>query len=131
MKKHKKLIIASLILIIAIAGLGYAGFMGSSTYYYEVGEFLDKGQALVGMKTRVSGEVNSVTTDSDFTLRFTLKDMTGRDDSIPVVYSGQVPNTFEAGRQVVVEGKIDQQGIFEASSIITKCSSKYEPIPAS
>ena len=124
MNKYRKLIIGGVIILIAIAALGYASFMGGSTYYYEVGEFLDKGQAVAGQVTRVGGEVQPGAAEVDFSLHFTIKDMTGRADTLPVVYTGQVPSAFQAGRQAIVEGKLDADGVFQASNIITKCSSK-------
>lgn len=127
MKKHKKLVVGGVIVAVAIAVLGYASFMSAGTYYYEVGEFLDKTQAVSGQTTRVSGEVSPDVNNEGLTLRFTLLDMTGRPASLPVLFKGQVPDTFEIGRQVVVEGKLGLDGIFQATSIISKCSSKYEP----
>lgn len=128
MKKHVKFIIGGVIIVIAAAALGYAAFMGGGTYYYEVGEYLDKGASLTSQNTRVSGEVSAdLTTETDMTTRFSLLDMTGRPDAMVVVYRGQLPDTFEVGRQVVVEGKLGGDGIFEAINIISKCSSKYEP----
>ena len=127
MKKHRRLIIGGIIVLLALAALGYAGFMTGGTYYYEVGEFLDKGQAVAGQVTRVSGEVAPDPVREGTSVSFTLLDMTGRTASLPVSYKGQVPETFQVGRQVVVEGKLDASGVFQASNIITKCSSKYEP----
>jgi cytochrome c-type biogenesis protein CcmE len=127
MRRHRKLIIGGIIIAVAVAALGYASFMGAGTYYYEVGELLDKGTALTGQTTRVSGEVGSDVISEGPALSFTLLDMTGRAISLPVLFRGQVPNAFETGRQVVVEGKLGLDGIFQASSIIAKCSSKYEP----
>jgi len=127
MKKHKKLIIGGVVIALAIAALGYASFMSAGTYYYNVGEFLDKGTAVAGQNTRVSGEVSPDMNAEGTTLHFILLDMTGRAASLPVIFQGQVPNTFEIGRQVVVEGKLGSDGIFQASNIIAKCSSKYEP----
>jgi cytochrome c-type biogenesis protein CcmE len=127
MKKYKKLIIGGIIILIALLVLGYAAFMGGNTYYYEVGEFLDKGNSVVNQTSRVSGLVAEGTYKDGFTLHFALDDMTGRDTSLSVVYNGSVPDTFKVGQQVVVEGKLMLDGTFEASQIIIKCSSKYEP----
>jgi cytochrome c-type biogenesis protein CcmE len=67
----------------------------------------------------------SVRAETDkLTLEFTI---TEGNDSIPVVYHGVTPDTFRAGSDVVVEGQLDSQGVFQASSILTKCPSKYEP----
>jgi cytochrome c-type biogenesis protein CcmE len=52
-----------------------------------------------------------------------------RDDSkisLPVRYSGEVPDPFADGREVIVSGKVDD-GTFMAQrdSLITKCPSKF------
>jgi cytochrome c-type biogenesis protein CcmE len=46
--------------------------------------------------------------------------------SIPVRYSGEVPDPFADGREVIVSGKV-RSGIFVAQrdSLITKCPSKF------
>jgi cytochrome c-type biogenesis protein CcmE len=47
--------------------------------------------------------------------------------SLPVIYRGMVPDTFRAGREIVIEGHLDSGGVFQADTILTKCPSKYEP----
>ena len=46
--------------------------------------------------------------------------------SIPVRYTGEVPDPFRDGREVIVTGKVDD-GTFMADrdSLITKCPSKF------
>ena len=124
MRKHKKLIIGGVVILVAIAALGYASFMGGNTYYYEVGEFLDKSAQVAAQTTSINGNVGTDLTTENFVYHFTLLDTTGREASLPVVYRGQPPSAFEIGRQVVVKGNLDAAGVFQASSIITKCSSK-------
>jgi cytochrome c-type biogenesis protein CcmE len=60
-------------------------------------------------------------------LHFRLRDVQGT-ASVPVVYSGSVPDLFRAGRDIVVEGRL-QQGVFVAvpGTLVTKCPSKYSP----
>lgn len=60
-------------------------------------------------------------------MRFTILDMSDSETSLPVIYSGAIPDTFKVGNQVVVEGKYTAGGIFEAEAIIVKCGSKYIP----
>ncbi len=60
-------------------------------------------------------------------LRFRLRDV--KDPSGPtvaVVYTGSVPDLFATGRDIVVDGKLEN-GTFVAApdSMITKCPSKY------
>lgn len=55
--------------------------------------------------------------------KFFIKD--NSDVEIQVVYNGSIPNNFETATSVVVTGKYED-GIFQASTILTKCPSKYE-----
>ena len=60
-------------------------------------------------------------------LRFRLRDVkdpTGA--TVAVVYKGSVPDLFATGRDIVVDGKL-QNGTFVATpdSMVTKCPSKY------
>ncbi len=60
-------------------------------------------------------------------LRFRLKDFDGK-ATVPVVYTGTVPDLFKTGRHVVMQGRVTN-GVFVAvpGSMITKCPSKYAP----
>jgi cytochrome c-type biogenesis protein CcmE len=58
-------------------------------------------------------------------LRFALQDVKGG-ASVPVVYRGSVPDQFKTGRELRMEGQL-QNGVFVAKkdSMRTKCPSKY------
>ncbi len=60
-------------------------------------------------------------------LRFSVRDIEGT-ASIPVVYTGSVPDLFKVGREVYMKGQV-QDGVFvaEKDSLVTKCPSKYAP----
>lgn len=45
--------------------------------------------------------------------------------AIPVVYTGVVPDIFNSGIQVVIEGHYSGQGAFQAQTLLTKCPSKF------
>jgi cytochrome c-type biogenesis protein CcmE len=59
--------------------------------------------------------------------KFTVRDIEG-DATVPVVYSGSVPDLFKVGREVYVKGELTG-GTFvaEEDSLVTKCPSKYAP----
>lgn len=128
MLKKKKFIIGGLILVAALVFLGYIGFMGSVTYYYEVSELLEKADTLNNQTIRVSGNVADDVDRQGLDMSFTILDMSDNGNSLPIAYSGVVPDTFKVGNQVVLEGKYTAAGIFEADVIIMKCGSKYEPV---
>ena len=60
-------------------------------------------------------------------LRFRLKDVNGS-KSVPVVYTGVVPDLFAPGRRVYLQGRI-RGGVFvgDHDTLVTKCPSKYVP----
>ncbi len=60
-------------------------------------------------------------------LHFRLRDRSGS-ASVPVTYTGSVPDLFKTGREVVVDGKL-RNGMFVAvpNTLVTKCPSKYAP----
>ena len=60
------------------------------------------------------------------TLRFAIRDRAGT-ASVPVTYTGVVPDPFRDGREVIVDGKLEG-GTFvaERDSLVTKCPSKFE-----
>jgi cytochrome c-type biogenesis protein CcmE len=64
---------------------------------------------------------------SESGLRFTLRDIDGR-ATVPVVYTGSVPDLFAKGRHVYLRGEL-RNGVFvgKKDSLVTKCPSKYEP----
>ena len=58
-------------------------------------------------------------------LRFRLRDRAGR-TSVPVSYSGAVPDPFREGREVIVSGEMrGATFVAERDSLITKCPSKF------
>ena len=76
---------------------------------------------------RIGGlvEAGSVTRESDaLTVRFRVTD-TAR--TIPVVFTGILPDLFREGKGVVAQGKIGSDGIFRASEVLAKHDENYMP----
>ncbi len=64
-------------------------------------------------------------------LHFGVEDRVGG-TTIPIAYTGTVPDPFREGREVIVT--VEKQGgafIGERDSLITKCPSKYKTAPPS
>lgn len=49
--------------------------------------------------------------------------------TFPVVYRGIAPDTFTDGVDVVVEGRMGNDGTFRATTLLAKCASRYENAP--
>jgi cytochrome c-type biogenesis protein CcmE len=62
---------------------------------------------------------------------FRVRDRDGS-ASVPVVYTGTVPDLFKVGREVVVDGRmVGGRFVAVPNSLVTKCPSKYAPASSS
>lgn len=129
MLRQRKLLIGGIIVLLAIGYLGYSAFAGTATCYYKVGEVIEQGSSIFGKNVRVNGQVVSGSVEQESTggvLKFTITDIDGQ-ESLPVVYKGTVTRTFKADYEVVIEGYLGSDGIFQAHTLMPKCPSKYFP----
>jgi cytochrome c-type biogenesis protein CcmE len=46
-----------------------------------------------------------------------------------VEYEGLLPDTFTDDTEVVLEGRFGEDQVFQASTLLTKCGSRYEASP--
>ena len=128
MFKRKKFLISGLIVVLAIGYLTYMGLQGGMPDY-KVSEFLQQGSSIYDGNARVYGQVAPGSVEQEnagSTLRFTITDTEGQ-ESLPVVYQGVVPDTFKIGREVILEGHLNSDGVFQADTILVKCPSRYVP----
>jgi cytochrome c-type biogenesis protein CcmE len=62
-------------------------------------------------------------------LSFRVRDRDGT-KSVPVRYTGVVPDPFREGREVIVSGRLrDGTFVAERDSLVTKCPSKFKKKP--
>ena len=76
---------------------------------------------------RIGGlvEAGSVVHDKDaLTVHFRVTDTA---ETIPVVYTGILPDLFREGKGVVAQGKLDADGTFRASEVLAKHDENYMP----
>ena len=120
-------IIAGLAILGAIAYLVYANTQANAVYYLTVAELKHCiTAACTTQSVRVAGVVQQgsiIRNDQAQTLSFVIAQ---DGQSLPVVYSGIVPDIFQPGITVVVEGHYTGQGPFEAQTLLTKCPSKFQ-----
>lgn len=122
-----KLVVAGVIVTAAFSYLAFAGMQKGWVYFVSVEQFVADPQ-FHDQRVRLHGTVAPEGFDAGKSLlvaRFSLAGKGG--EAIRVEYRGVVPEMFEAGRDVVVEGRRDAAGVFRADVLMTKCASKYEP----
>ena len=122
----KKYLIGGALVIGAFVFLLYMmDAFGTPTLY--VDEALARGADSSDERLRVEGELvaGSVVRTGDLELEFAMR---WGGESLPVVYSGAIPDTFqEDAEMIVVEGSMDGSGVFQSDLMMTKCPSKYDP----
>lgn len=109
--------------VLLAAALVYVSF-SASTEAREPSEVLAAGP---GETSEMTGKVVDGTVTRDATeLRFEIADRDDPSASLPVVYTGTVPDPFREGREVIVTGKLDGDTfVAEHDTLITKCPSKF------
>lgn len=129
--QRRKFLIGGIVLVLAFGLLIYQGIANAGVYYLTVGEYLalDEEEATKQVRIGAKVQAGSVSYDAKTsTLRFSVVDDESGTASLPVVYRGVVPDSFEPGVEVVIEGNsATVGGQFEAKTLLTKCASKYEP----
>ena len=126
-KKSRTRLLVATAVIVAVFVIGVVFLVQRQGAYYRQVSDLTTGQ-YDGKNVKVGGRVldGTITRDASGVL-FTIEDLTGKSDTVKVLYSGQMPNTFDAGVDVVVIGKFASNGgLITAEQLQTKCPSKYK-----
>jgi cytochrome c-type biogenesis protein CcmE len=118
-KRKIRLAVALGAAVCLAAALVYTSFSASS-------EAASPSDLVEGKSYELTGKVvrDSIARQGD-ELRFRIRDRDGP-ASVPVVYTGVVPDPFREGREVIVSGELSR-GTFvaERDSLVTKCPSKF------
>jgi cytochrome c-type biogenesis protein CcmE len=128
-KRTVRLVVALSVAVVLASALIYTSFSAASPALTP-SQLLREVQP--GRSYQLTGNVvpGSVRHE-DGALDFKVADRTG-EVSIPVAYTGAVPDAFHEGREIIVT--VQKQGgryIGERESLITKCPSKYKVAPPS
>jgi cytochrome c-type biogenesis protein CcmE len=118
-KRKLRLWLALGVVVCLASALVYTSFSASS-------EAAKPSELQPGRSYEMTGKVvNGSIARSGDELRFRVRDRDGR-ASVPVVYTGSVPDPFRDGREVIVKGEL-KRGTFvgERDSLVTKCPSKF------
>ncbi len=132
MKAPYKFLIGAVAVAGTVGVLMANGIRDTGTYFLTPSELAEKVQAdpsfhSVGVKMGARVVHGSIQRDvGTQTITFQVTDGT---QVYPVVYRGLAPDTFTDDVDVVVEGRLDPDGTFRATSLLAKCGSRYETVP--
>ncbi|MDQ2939576.1 MAG: cytochrome c maturation protein CcmE [Actinomycetota bacterium] len=122
-KRKIRLVVALGAAVLLAGALVYTSF-SAATEAKEPSQLLN---ATPGKSYDLTGKVvdGSVRHEGE-TIRFRVADRDNPSASIPVTYTGTVPDPFRAGREIVLTGSV-RNGTFvgQRDTLITKCPSKF------
>jgi cytochrome c-type biogenesis protein CcmE len=135
MKKHGRFMVGLVGVAAVVSYLIWTGVSETMVYYLTPIELMTKveadptfhdvgvkvgGQVVRGTYQRVEGELLHT---------FTVRDLADESVTFPVEYRNALPGTFTDEVEVVLEGRLRSDGVFEATTLLTKCGSRYEAAP--
>ena len=125
-KKSRTRLLVATGVIVAVFVVGVVFLVQRQGAYYR--QVSDLTGQYDGKNVKVGGKVLQGTIRRDASgVHFSMEDLTGKTTTVNVLYSGQMPNTFNAGVDVVVVGKYASNGaLITADQLQTKCPSKYK-----
>ena len=118
-KRRLRLIVALGVAVTLAALLVYTSFSSST-------EAAKPSQVRPGRSYELTGKVaRGSVAHAGAELRFRIRDRDGT-ASVPVSYTGTVPDPFRDGREVIVKGELKHGTLVgERDSLVTKCPSKF------
>jgi cytochrome c-type biogenesis protein CcmE len=127
--KNQRLILLSLAIVAVLAAvlLGMSAMSSQAAYFYAPADLQRLGLPL-DRAVRIGGMVKkgSIQRRPDgVSIRFVVGDETSH--TIPVSFTGIVPNLFREESGVVAEGRFQPDGSFVASEILAKHDENYMP----
>jgi cytochrome c-type biogenesis protein CcmE len=132
MRARTKFIIGGLLILGSVGYLMASGIKDTGVYYLTPTELAAKVAAdhsfyNVGVKMGARVVKGSITRDvATQTITFRATDGV---HTYPIVYHGLAPDTFTDDVDVVVEGRLQPDGTFRATTLLAKCASRYEAVP--
>lgn len=127
MTRRQSALVAVIVALGAFAWLLYGNLDKNIVFFLTPQELLAKGVDGYEVPVRLGGQVKpgSVQWDAKtLDLRFAITDGTGE---IAVRSKGAPPQMFRDGMGVVVEGRYERNGLFQATNLLVKHSNEYHP----
>jgi cytochrome c-type biogenesis protein CcmE len=134
MKKNGRFLFGVAGVALVVTYLMWTGISDSMVYYITPAELMasaDDDESVRNVGLQVAGRLvpGSYQGGHGDPHRFTVADFDVPGVTFPVEFVGSLPDTFrpdEPDVEVVGKGRMRDDGVFVATSVLTKCGSRYE-----
>ncbi|MDZ7779285.1 MAG: cytochrome c maturation protein CcmE [Gemmatimonadota bacterium] len=133
--KHGRFMVGLVGVAAVVTYLVWTGVSSTMVYYLtpvELAERIEEDPSFRELGVKISGKVVPGTyerVEGELLHRFTIHDLEDESVRFPVEWRDALPDTFSEDVEVVVEGRLNEDGVFEATTLLTKCGSRYEAAP--
>ncbi len=120
------IIALGVLLLGAAAGLVLNAFQSNLVFFFSPSQ-IAANEAPRGKAFRIGGMVETGTVvrgNDGLTVKFNVTDTA---KTVPVVYTGILPDLFKEGKGVVAQGRLGADGIFAATEVLAKHDENYMP----
>ncbi|QIG80950.1 cytochrome c maturation protein CcmE [Stakelama tenebrarum] len=126
--KHQRMVLAALamVAVVGAGGLALSGLRDEAAFFYAPAD-AKEAPPETGRAVRLGGMVaaGSIQRAADgVTIDFVVTD--GK-ESVPVTFTGVVPDLFKEDSGVVAEGHFNADGSFTATNLLAKHDERYMP----
>jgi cytochrome c-type biogenesis protein CcmE len=126
--RRQRMLLIALVLAGVVLAVGFAvrAFQENLSYYFSPSDVV-AGKAPKERTFRLGGLVVDKSVEREpgsLTVKFVVTDLA---HSLPVTYTGVLPDLFSEGKGVVVRGKFDGRGGFVAQEVLAKHDENYMP----
>ena len=126
-RRRRMVLVGGIVLGVSIAaGLALTAFRQNVTFYFVPAQVV-AGAVHGGERFRLGGMVTPGSikrAPGSLEVHFSVTDYK---DTVPVVYTGVLPDLFRQGQGVIVHGHLNSRGIFVADQVLAKHDAKYMP----
>ena len=134
--KNGRFLVGLVGVALVVTYLVWTGVSETMVYYVTPTELLAKVQedpSFRDVGVKVSGKLvpgSYSKGEGQLHHRFEVMDLEDHEVRFPVEYRDPLPDTFHGEDvQVVLEGRFDENDVFQATTVLTKCGSRYEADP--
>jgi cytochrome c-type biogenesis protein CcmE len=125
-KRRLYAVITGMVVLAAAAALVLNAFEDNLVFFFSPSD-LEERELAPGQVIRVGGlvEMDSVTRlDDGLTVTFMVTDTA---NSLPIRFTGVLPDLFREGQGIVAEGTLGPDGVFVARDVLAKHDENYMP----
>ena len=127
MTKAQRFLIGGGVILAALAYIIYGGMQQALVYFKMPSELRAEESSMKGKFVRMGGMVVKGSMEKDLqnlTYKFQITD---GNTNFPVYFKGVPPDLFVEGKGAVVEGRVENDGVFHATTIMAKHAEEYSP----